>query len=202
MRNEQLTPSALRGVGAGNFFRPRDAADLGFGARDLRRLVDAGTVERIARGLYRLVDAEPTEHYTLGAVCARVPDSIVCLLSALSVHEIGTQMPHEAWIAIPHKARAPYAPQLPIRLIRFSGAALRYGVVRTRFEGVPAHITNPARTLVDCFRFRRIVGFDVAIGAMRESLRSRRVTPDEIRRAAEVLRAGSVIGPVLETLVG
>ena len=119
------------------------------------------------RGLYRFAEAELTEHYTVAAVCARVPDSIVCLLSALSVHELGTQLPWQVWIAIPHNARTPRLPELPVRVMRFSGASLRYGVVETTFEGVPARITSPARTVVDCFRFSRLVGKDAAIEALR-----------------------------------
>ncbi len=184
------------------FFRPRDAADQGIDPRELRRLVDDGFVERVARGLYRLAEVEPTEHYTLAAVCARVPGAIVCLLSALTVHGLGTQLPREVWIAIPHKARAPRLPEFPIKVVRFSGASLRYGVADAAFEGVPARITSPARTVVDCFRFRRLVGKDVAIEALREALRERKASADEIWRTAEVCRAKSLVGPVLEALSG
>jgi predicted transcriptional regulator of viral defense system len=197
---EPLTVARLRSVGAGTFFRARDAAVLGTGSRDLRGLVEEGLVERVARGLYRLADAAPTEHYTRAAVCARVPSAIICLLSALSVHGLGTQLPWEVWIAIAHKAREPRLPELPIKVIRFSGAALRYGVEETAFDGVPARITNPARTVVDCFRFRRLVGKDVAFEALSEALRERKASADEIWRAAEVCRAKSLVGPVLEAL--
>src|SRR5437667_1133776 len=98
-----LTPARLRDVGADPFFRSRDLEGLGLTFRDLRHLVENGTVERVAKGLYRLSNAEPTQHHTLAAVCARVPQAIVCLLSALRLHEIGTQLPREVWIAIPHK---------------------------------------------------------------------------------------------------
>lgn len=197
----RLTRANLRRVGAGAFFRPAEAAELGVGSRALRHLVDEGRVEHVLRGLYRLADAEPTEHYTLAAVCARVPEAIVCLLSALSVHELSTQLPREVWIAIPHKGRAPRAPELPVKVVRFSGASLRYGIDKAEFEGVPARITNPARTVVDCFRFRRLVGKDVALEALRNALRSRKASPDEIRRAAEVCRARSLLVPVLEALL-
>ena len=192
----------LQNLGARTFFRQRDAAEMGVGSRALRRLVDDGTVERVTRGLYRVADADPTEHYTLAAVCARVPGAIVCLLSALSVHEIGTQLAWQEWIAIPHKARTPRVAGLPVRVVRFSGAALRYGVVNTTFDGVPVRITSPARTVVDCFRFRRLVGKDAAIEALRDALFDRKASVDEIWRAAEVCRAKSLVGPVLEALVG
>lgn len=196
----QLTEEQLQEAGAGNFFRPRDLEALGLTYADLQQLVERGVVERVARGLYRLTWTEPTEHHTLAAVCARVPHAIVCLLSALSVHELGTQLPWQVWIAIPHKARAPRLPGFPLRIVRFSGPSLRYGVEEVRLEGVGARITNPARTVVDCFRFRRLVGRDVAYEALRTALRERKATPDEVWRAAEVCRARYLLGPALEAL--
>ena len=204
LANISRQPSApgLRNLGAKTFFRQRDAAEVGIHSRALRRLVGDGSVERVARGLYRVAAAEPTEHYTRAAVCARVPSAVVCLLTALSVHELGTQLPRDVWIAIPHKARTPRLHGLPVRVVRFSGAALRYGVVNVTFEGVPARITSPARTVVDCFRFRRLVGKDVALEALRDALHDRRATVGEILRAAEVCRAKSLVVPVLEALTG
>jgi len=203
MEDERPGPAEgrLRQPGS-SFFRPRDLEELGLTLRDLRRLVQSGEVERAGRGLYRLTAAEATEHHTLAAVCARAPNAIVCLLSALRVHGLGTQLPREVWIAIPHKARAPRTPALPTRIVRFSGPSLRYGIEKIRLEGVPARITSPARTVVDCFRFHRLVGRDAAREALREALRERKATTDEIWRAAEVCRARSLVGPVLEVLAG
>jgi predicted transcriptional regulator of viral defense system len=202
MALSRITAARLRLAGVGTFFRPRDLPALGLSFRDLRRLVEAGSVEQVVRGLYRLTASEPTEHYTLAAVAARVPEAVVCLLSALGVHDIGTQLPREVWIAIPHKARAPRLPEFPVRLVRFSGPSLRYGVERVPLEGVPVRITTPARTVVDCFRFRRLVGRDVAQEALRDAIRERKATPDQIRRAAEVCRARTLVQPYLEALAG
>lgn len=190
----------LRAVGITGFFRPAQLERAGLTRDQLPALVRAGTVERVSRGLYRVAAAEPTEHYSLAMASARVPNGIICLLSALTVHGLGTQLPREVWMAIPHKARRPRVPGLPMKVVRFSGAALRYGVERTTFEGVPGRVTNPARTVVDCFRFQRLVGKDVALEAIREALRERKATPNEIWRAAEVCRARSLVGPVLEAL--
>ena len=183
----KLDLKRLRRAGIGAFFRPSQLEPLGISYDELRRLVKRGTVERLGRGLYRLADAEPSEHYTLAAVCARVPESIVCLLSALSVHEIGTQHPHEVWLAIPHKADPPRVPGIKVRLIRFSGAAWSYGIQRTEFEGVPARITSPARTIVDCFRFERLIGREAALEALHDGLRRRKVSTDAVMRALDVL---------------
>ena len=192
--------SGFRSLGAKTFFRQRDAAEVGIHSRALRRLVDDGSVERVARGLYRCTDVELTENYTRAAVCARVPGAVLCLLTALRVHDIGTQLPAQVWIAIPHKARTPVT-GLPVRVVRFSAASLHYGIEDAEFEGVPVRITSPARTIVDCFRFRRLVGMDVALEAIRDALADRKATPAQIRRAAEACRAESLVHPVLQALL-
>ena len=119
--------------------------------------------------------------------CARVPNSIVCLLSALSVHGIGSQAPAAVWLAIPHKARKPRLAGLKLRIVHFSGPAWAFGVQKTEFEGVPGRITSPARTVADCFRFERLVGREVAMEALQDALRQRKVTIAELSRGVEVL---------------
>lgn len=99
----ELTTRKLRAANLGAFFRPRQLEAIGISYDRLQSLVAAGAVDRVGWGLYRFTDDEPTEHYSLAAVCAKVPHSIVCLLSALQVHGIGTQLPHEIWRAIQHK---------------------------------------------------------------------------------------------------
>lgn len=182
-----LTQARLRRAGLGVFFRPKQLEAAGIGYEQLRRLVANGTVEHVARGLYHLSSAEPTEQHDLAAACAKAPNAIVCLLSALQAHEIGTQVPREIWLAIPHKARAPRVPNARVRLLRFSGAAWRYGVIDAHFEGVPARITTPARTIVDCFRYERLIGREAAMEALREALRRKQVTADALYRALEAL---------------
>ncbi len=182
----QLANSLHRG-GIGAFFRPQELEDAGISYGELRRLVHRGDVERVSRGLYRLTAAEPTQDYSLAAVSAQVPNSIVCLLSALRVHEIGTRVPAQVWLAIPHKARPPRIHGTHVRLIRFSGAAWTYGIVDTRFESVPARITNPARTIVDCFRYERLVGRETSMEALRDALREKKVTTDALIRTLEMV---------------
>jgi len=185
-KSEELL-NRLRSAGITGFFRPFQLEAAGLTRDQLPALLRSGAVERICRGLYRIADAEPTEHFSLAMACARVPNSIVCLLSALRVHGIGTQAPAEVWLAIPHKARAPRLRELRLRIVRFSGAAWTFGVQETEFEGVPARITSPARTIADCFRFERLIGPEAAMEALQDALRQRKVTVAELSRVAEVL---------------
>lgn len=195
-----LTPSRLAAEGVGAFFRPRDVEPLGVSYAELQRLVEQGAVEQVAYGLYRLTEVEPTELETVAMVAAAIPDGIVCLLSALRFHDIGTQMPHEVWLALDRKARKPDCPPARVRFFRFSGAMLTYGVEEHPILGVPVRVTSPARTVVDCFRYRNKIGLDVALEALGDSLRRRKSSIDEIDRAAEVCRASTVIRPYLEAL--
>ncbi len=187
MTPPRLTQARLRRAGLGVFFRPRELARLGISPDDLRALVDAGVAERVARGLYQLAGADPTEQHSLAAACAVVPNAVVCLLSALKVHGIGSRLPAEVWLGIPHKARAPRMPHTRVRFVRFSGRAATHGIQPIRFEGVPAHITSPARTVVDCFRFERLVGRETCIEALRDALRGRKVSTDALYRTLDVL---------------
>ena len=194
----ELTQDILHEAGIGNFFRPSQLESLGIPYHRLRQLEAEDAVERIGWGLYRLAEAEPTERYSIASVCARVPNAIVCLLSALQVHEIGTQLPRQVWIAIPHKAKAPALKGMGVHIVRFSAAALTYGVQETSFEEVPTHITSPARTIVDCFRFQRLIGREAALEALREALQDRKVTTAALRRTLEVLPSRR-LSAILET---
>lgn len=189
---------ALAGIGA--FFRPRDVEALNIDFRELQNLVRKGKVEKVSDGLYRLASAEVHELESIAMAASAIPAGIVCLLSALRIHEIGTQAPHEVWMAIDRKARKPVRVPVRVRMVRFSGAMLTYGVLTRSIVGVPVHLTSPARTVVDCFRYRAKLGIDVALEAAREAVRERKATIDEIMRAAEVCHARTVVQPYLEVM--
>lgn len=157
-------------------------------------------VGRIARGLYRRTSAPITELETVLIVCKRVPRAIVCLLTALYLHGIGTQLPRQIWIALDNKARKPKIVGLPIRIVRFSGAMLTHAIDRKVVQNVEFRITSPARTVVDCFRYRNKTGLDVALEALRDTLRLRLASIDEIWRVAEACRVQTVIRPYLEAV--
>ena len=200
MGKPRLTRARLDAAGVGAFFRPRDVLPLGVSFRQLQRLVAEGTVEKVGGGVYRLSEVEPEEFETIAMVASAVPHAIVCLLSALRVHEIGTQSPRQVWLAIDRKARIPTRLPAAVRIVRFSGQMLTYGVVTQSIQGVSVRLTSPARTVVDCFRYRNKIGLDVAMEALRDAVRSRKAMVSEIDRAAEVCRIRTVIGPYLEAL--
>ena len=133
-------------------------------------------------------------------VAAAIPNAVVCLLTALRYHEIGTQSPRDIWLALDRKARKPVHPPSRVRIVRFSGPMLTYGVYQRSALGVPFRITSPARTVVDCFRYRNKYGLDVALEALDDVLRSRAATVGEIMRAAEACRARTVLRTYLEAL--
>ncbi len=180
--------------------RSRDLAAIGLSRTALRRLENEGVVTRRSRGLYVLTGAEISEHETLVEVSARIPHGVVCLLSALYFHNLTTQNPADVWIAIDHKARAPIVTDLPLRIVRFSGLALTTGIEPHVISGITVNVYTPAKTVADCFKFRNKIGLDVAIEALREYLRERRGTIDELSHYAKVCRVSNIIRPYLESM--
>jgi predicted transcriptional regulator of viral defense system len=162
-------------------------------------MVGTGQLQQIARGLYAPAGFEATEHHGLAAAAAMVPDGVICLLSALQLHRLGTHAPFEVWVAIGTKARKPTISEPPLRIVRFSDRALREGLEIRSIEGVVVRVTTAARTVADCFKYRNKIGLDVALEALREYRRSRRPA-DELARAASSVRVANVIRPYLEAV--
>ncbi len=180
--------------------RPRDLEAFGVPRSVLMRMVDRGQLVRRSRGIYTTPDYEPTEYTTLAEVAARVPKAVICLLSALRFHGLTTQNPFEVWIMIDKAAHRPVLERPALRIVRASGDALRTGIEEHQVEGVPLHVTSPAKTVADCFRYRRHVGVDVAIEALRDCWRQRKATMDDIYRCAEADRIANIMRPYMEAL--
>jgi predicted transcriptional regulator of viral defense system len=180
--------------------RSRDARAGGIHPEDLRRLVDRGVLLKSGRGMYTYIDAELTEHHSLAVASQRVEHGVICLLSALQFHGIGTQAPFEVWVAIDVHARRPNSDVLSLRPVYMSGLALTVGIETHAIEGTLVRIFNPAKTIVDCFKYRHKIGLDVPLEALRESWESRRCSMDELCGYAKVCRMSKVMRPYLECL--
>ena len=187
-------------VRAQGLVRPKDLAPVGIPRVALTRAVRRGQLERVGRGLYGLGTRPVSAHGTLAEVARRVPRGVICLLSALRFHDLTTQAPFEVWLAIDNKAGAPKLDYPPLRLVRFSGAALTEGVEEHVIDGVAIRVTGVAKTVADCFKYRNKIGLDVAMEALREAWAAKRMTSDEIRRYAKVDRVANVMRPYLESL--
>jgi predicted transcriptional regulator of viral defense system len=180
--------------------RSRDAVSRGIPRITLTRLVREGRLERVGRGLYVIPGSDVSEHHSLVEACKRVPQGIVCLLSALRYHGLTAQDPSEVWMAISVKARKPRVDRMSLRIVRFGGEALVRGVEMYQVEGTLVRMTSPHRTVIDCFRYRNKIGVDVAIEALRDLRRQGSVFIDELWSSARALRAGRVMAPYLEAL--
>lgn len=181
--------------------RPRDLAEHGLPREVLRRLEADGLLERRSRGVYLPTGVERGEHEMLALAAIRVPHGIVCLLSALRFHGLTTENPSEIWLAIDRKARMPREDELPLRIVRFSGEALTAGAKKHEVDGVSVQVYAPAKTVADCFKYRRKIGLDVAIEALRDYLRSPGRSMDDLWMYARVCRVQNVMRPYLEAMV-
>lgn len=152
------------------------------------------------RGLYRLADSPVSELSSLAEVAKRVPHAIICLLSALQLHALTTEAPRAVWLLIDRRARSPKLAYPKLEVVRASGAAREHGVERRTIDGVKVRITTPAKTVADCFRFRRHVGLEVALAALKDYVRKRKGTNDAIVEAARADRIYPFLRPYLEAL--
>ncbi|MGC3999578.1 MAG: AbiEi antitoxin N-terminal domain-containing protein [Anaeromyxobacter sp.] len=192
--------------------RARDLEGAGIPRTYLRRLTDRGLLEQLDRGLYGLPDAPVTELHSVAQVAKRIPHATVALLSALQIHGLTSEAPHAVWLLIDRGARTPRVGQPRLEVVRASGAARTHGIERHVIEGVNVGITTPAKTVADCFRYRRHVGLEVALAALRaylgrpkatrpERSRLQRGSPiDALIEAAKADRIYSVLRPYLEAL--
>jgi predicted transcriptional regulator of viral defense system len=165
-------------------------------------MAKSGVLEKVGPGRYRLPKSpRTTEHHDLAVATAAVPRSVVCLISALRFHDIGTQLPGEVWIAVPRGTRVPRVSAPLIRVVNVSTAVFDLGIEEHRIEGQAVRVYGLARTIADCFRFRNKVGLDVALEALTDAWRSKRLKLDELNRIAKKLRVQRVMQPYLETVV-
>ncbi|MDE1172751.1 MAG: type IV toxin-antitoxin system AbiEi family antitoxin domain-containing protein [Parvibaculaceae bacterium] len=196
LKDRALTLAKERGIA-----RSRDFDAAGVPRATLRRLQDQGLLVRMGRGLYQLADMESSPSHSLAEAARAVPHGTICLLSALRFHDLTTQLPHQVWLLIGHKKWAPKNPPVSLRIMRATGEALTAGVEIHVIEQVEVPITNPAKTVADCFKYRGQVGLDVAIEALRDCIRTRRATADDLWRFAAIDRVQNVMRPYMEAIL-
>ena len=181
--------------------RTGELSKAGVHRETIRRMVEAGDIIKIARGLYSSPDYQPTENYSLIEAQKLVAKGVVCLLSALSYHNIGTQNSSEVWMAIPRKTRAPKIDNSPVKIVKFSGEGYRNGIETHIIENNEIKIYNIPKTIADCFKYRNKLGIDVAIEALKDVILNKRTTVDELLKYSEICRVRKIITPYMESLV-
>jgi predicted transcriptional regulator of viral defense system len=187
-------------IGKHGMVRPRDIEAIGLPREYLLRLHRQGKLNRSGRGIYTVPDANVTERHSYAEVAKHVPEAVVCLLSALAFHEITTQSPPSVWIALRKGARKPVLPSPSLRIVRLSGPSLTEGIENHHVEAIPVRVYSAAKTVADCFKFRNKIGLDVAIEALKDCLRQKKASINEVYRYAKICRVSNVIRPYMEAL--
>ncbi len=181
--------------------RPKDVEELGIKRHILYSLYKKGLLIKIARGMYILPNAPITEYQNLIKVAKKIPSAVVCLISALSFHEITTQIPNELWVAVPRDTWRPKIDYPPLHYTVMNKKTYSFGIQEVDINGVLVKVYTPAKTVADCFKFRNKVGLDVAIEALREVLKTRKATMNELVEAAKINRVLKIMRPYLEAIV-
>ena len=200
MTTTKLIERTMQYVRQNGIVRPRDIEIIGIPREYLLRLHRQGKLNRTGRGIYTLPDAAVTERHSYAEVAKRVPEAVLCLLSALAFHEITTQSPASVWIALGKGARKPAILSPSLRVVRLTEPSLSAGVEKHPVEGVTVSVYSAAKTVADCFKFRNKIGLDIAIEALKDCLRQKKSTVSEIYRYAKICRVSNVIRPYMEAL--
>jgi predicted transcriptional regulator of viral defense system len=190
----------VRYIGEHGMVRPRDIEAIGLPREYLVRLHRQGKLNRSGRGIYTVPDASVTERHSYAEVTKRVPEAVICLLSALAFHEITTQSPAAVWVALRKGARTPALTSPTLRIVRLSEPSLSEGIENHKVEGVPVRVYSAAKTVADCFKFRNKIGLDIAIEALKDCLRQKKASINEVYRYAKICRVSNVIRPYMEAL--
>jgi predicted transcriptional regulator of viral defense system len=188
--------------------RLSELTKAGITAATISRMKERGLVLQLGRGLYQLPDASFDANHALAEAAKLVPKGVVCLISALAYHELTDTISRGVWMAIGLKDRRPSAEQPRLVIVRFGPKVFSAGIDEHLIEGVKARIFNPAKTVVDLFRYRQRAGqryqkspgLNVALEGMREALRQRKATPAEISRYAEEAGVWNALRPYLEAM--
>ena len=180
--------------------RPRDLESVGVPRVYLKQLVESGELLKTGRGLYVAAGTDLTENHSLAEAAKLSPKGVICLLSALRFHGLTTENPAAVWIAIPRGARPPKSGAPALRPVRFSGQMMTAGIDRHDIQGVSVPVYCVAKTVADCFRFRNRIGVNIAVEALRDAWRNKKVTADELWKHAKICRVLNVMRPYFDSL--
>jgi predicted transcriptional regulator of viral defense system len=189
--------------------RLSELTDAGITAATVSRMKEKGLLLRLGRGLYQLPGSSLDVNHSLAEAAKLVPKGVICLVTALAFHELTDNIPSRVWMAIGPKDRRPRATHPPLQFVRFRDKMLRSGVDEHLIEGVRVRIYNPAKTVVDLFRYRQRAGqryqkspgLNLALEGLREALRTRKATPAEIARYATEGGIWKVVQPYLDAMI-
>jgi predicted transcriptional regulator of viral defense system len=185
----------------GGTLRTSEALRLGVHPRTLYAMRDSGVLEQLSRGLYRLADLPPLTNPDLVTVALKVPQAVICLVSALAFHELTTQIPHAVDVALENGAARPTLEYPPLRIYWFSGPAWSEGIETHLVDDVPVRIYSPEKSLADSFKYRHKIGLDVALEALKLYRQGDSVDVDKLLRYARICRVERVMRPYLEALL-
>ncbi len=185
----------------GGQLRMSEAIKHGITRYMLYSLKDNGIIEQISRGVYRLTSLPPLSNQDLVTVSLRIPNAVICLISALSYHELTTQIPHSVSIAIPRETHTPSLAYPPIQVHRFSGQAYLAGIEEHLIDEANIKIYSAEKTIADCFKYRNKIGMDIVLEAIKFYRARKQFNMNEILKFARICRVDKVIAPYLEVMI-
>ena len=184
----------------GGMLKTGEALQLGIHPRTLYSMRDSGVLERISRGVYRLAELPPLSDPDLVSVATRIPQGVICLISALAFHRLTREIPHFVYVALPRGGEPPRLHHPPLRVFWLTEPVFRAGVETHMLDGIPVKVYSAPKTIADCFKYRNKIGIGVAVEALRTLGERGQLDPDELLHFARICRVEAVVKPYLRAL--
>lgn len=181
--------------------RTKEAINAGIHSRTIYKLRDEGVIEEISRGIFRLANTKPISNPDIVTVALRIPNAVICLISALSYYNITTQIPHMIFIALSKGSETPRINYPPVSIHRFSEDSFSKGIQEHDIDGIKVKIYSPEKTIIDCFKFRNKIGMDIAIEALKLYKTKYKFDINILLEYARICRVENIIRPYLEATI-
>lgn len=182
----------------GGTIRMSEALNLGISRYRLYSMLEKGDIERLSRGIYRLSNIPTMSEPDLAIITTRIPSAVICLISALSFHDLTTQIPHKVSIALPIGIKTPKLNYPPITAYRFNKESFVAGIETHQIDGISIRVYDPEKTLVDCFKFRNKIGMNIVLEALKLYKERQVIDIQKLIQYAKICRVSKVINPYLE----
>jgi predicted transcriptional regulator of viral defense system len=185
----------------GGILRTGEALDLGIHRRTLYAMRDSGLLERLDRGLYRLADLPPLSDPDIVTVARKIPDGVICLISALNFYDMTSQIPHAVSIAVRRGKEPPRLNYPPTKIYNFSGQAYTEGIEEHVIDETPVRVYSAEKTIADCFKYRHKLGMDTVRECLEFYRKNRKTDRRKLLQFARICRVEKVMRPYLEVFL-
>ena len=169
----------------------------------IKGLREEGVLERIKAGLYRPVEIDDVPDVSIGFVdvTKAVPDGVIGRISALHYFELTTLNPSGIYLVVPHNKKVPQIEYPPTKIFYFRKRFFEVGIENIDTPYGPIKIYKREKTICDMFRYRKKLGEDIALEALKNYISYKQSDFHKLMEFAVICQVKTTISPYLKALL-